>query len=155
MLFRSLQKLSEYYSNYGYAFAEADAKMDRDDTNNSIALTYVLSKGTKVSINQVLIEGNTKTRDNVIRREMRLADGDVYNGDMLRRSNARLTKLDFFDTVEITPEPTGSPETLNLRVKVKEKSTGQFSAGIGYSSYSQVFFSGQVLERNQIGRAHV
>ncbi|NCD25466.1 MAG: outer membrane protein assembly factor BamA, partial [Deltaproteobacteria bacterium] len=149
-----LQKLSEYYSNYGYAFAEADAKMDRDDTNNSIALTYVLSKGTKVSINQVLIEGNTKTRDNVIRREMRLADGDVYNGDMLRRSNARLTKLDFFDTVEITPEPTGSPETLNLRVKVKEKSTGQFSAGIGYSSYSQVFFSGQVLERNLFGMGY-
>lgn len=149
-----LQKLSEYYSDYGYAFAESDAKMARDENAKAIALTYVLSKGAKVSINQVLIEGNTKTRDNVIRREMRLADGDLYNGAMLRRSNARLTKLDFFETVEITPEPTGNPETLNLRVKVKEKSTGQFSAGVGYSSYSQVFFSGQVLERNLFGMGY-
>ena len=149
-----LQKLSEYYSDYGYAFAESDAKMARDENAKAVALTYILSKGSKVSINRILIEGNTKTRDNVIRREMRLADGDLYSGAMLRRSNARLTKLDFFETVEITPEPTGSPETLNLRVKVKEKSTGQFSAGVGYSSYSQVFFSGQVLERNLFGMGY-
>lgn len=149
-----LQKLSEHYSNYGYAFAETDAKLSRDEENKSIALTYVLSKGTKISINQVFIQGNTKTRDNVVRREMRLADGDLYNGSLLRRSNVRLNKLDFFETVEIIPEPTDRPETLNLRVKVKEKSTGMFSAGIGYSSYSQVFFSGQVLERNLFGMGY-
>jgi outer membrane protein insertion porin family len=113
-----------------------------------------MSKGNKVSINRVLIEGNSKTRDNVIRREMRLADGDLYDGAQLRRSNARLNKLDFFETVEITPEPTASPNALNLRVKVKEKPTGQFSAGVGYSSYSQVFFSGQVLERNLFGMGY-
>lgn len=84
-----LQKLSEYYSDYGYAFAESDAKMARDENAKAVALTYILSKGSKVSINRILIEGNaTKTRDNVIRREMRLADGDLYSGAMLRRSNA-------------------------------------------------------------------
>ena len=85
---------------------------------------------------------------------MRLADGDLFNGSQLRRSNTRLNKLDFFETVEITPEPTGSPNALNLRVKVKEKPTGQFSAGVGYSSYSQVFFSGQILERNLFGMGY-
>lgn len=149
-----LQKLTEHYSNFGYAFAEADVKIDRNDAENTVALTYTMSKGTKVSINRVLIEGNTKTRDNVIRREMRLADGDLFNGSQLRRSNARLNKLDFFETVEITPEPTGSPSELNLRVKVKEKPTGQFSAGVGYSSYAQVFFSGQILERNLFGMGY-
>ncbi len=149
-----LQKLTEHYSNFGYAFAEADVKIDRNDADNTVALTYTMSKGTKVSINRVLIEGNTKTRDNVIRREMRLADGDLFNGSQLRRSNARLNKLDFFETVEITPEPAGSPSELNLRVKVKEKPTGQFSAGVGYSSYSQVFFSGQILERNLFGMGY-
>ena len=149
-----LQKLTEHYSNFGYAFAEADVKINRNDAENTVALTYAMSKGTKVSINRVLIEGNTKTRDNVIRREMRLADGDLFNGSQLRRSNARLNKLDFFETVEITPEPAGSPSELNLRVKVKEKPTGQFAAGVGYSSYSQVFFSGQILERNLFGMGY-
>lgn len=149
-----LQKLTEHYSNFGYAFAEADVKMARNEEDSSLDITYVMSKGTMVSINRVLIEGNSKTRDNVIRREMRLADGDLYNGSQLRRSNTRLNKLDFFETVEITPEPTGSPNALNLRVKVKEKPTGQFSAGVGYSSYSQVFFSGQILERNLFGMGY-
>jgi outer membrane protein insertion porin family len=149
-----LQKLAEHYSNFGYAFAEADVKMARNEEDSSVDITYVMSKGAMVSINRVLIEGNSKTRDNVIRREMRLADGDLYNGSQLRRSNTRLNKLDFFETVEITPEPTGSPNALNLRVKVKEKPTGQFSAGVGYSSYSQVFFSGQVLERNLFGMGY-
>lgn len=149
-----LQKLAEHYSNFGYAFAEADVKMARNEEEKSVDITYVMSKGAMVSINRVLIEGNSKTRDNVIRREMRLADGDLYNGSQLRRSNTRLNKLDFFETVEITPEPTGSPNALNLRVKVKEKPTGQFSAGVGYSSYSQVFFSGQILERNLFGMGY-
>jgi outer membrane protein insertion porin family len=149
-----LQNLSEHYSDFGYAFAEADVKLNRNDAENTVGITYTMSKGTKVSINRVLVEGNTKTRDNVIRHEMRLADGDLFNGSQLRRSNARLNKLDFFETVEITPEPAGTPSELNLRVKVKEKPTGQFSAGVGYSSYSQVFFSGQVLERNLFGMGY-
>ena len=149
-----LQKLAAHYSNFGYAFAEADVNMARNEADKTLDVTYILSKGNKVSINRVLIEGNTKTRDNVIRREMRLVDGDMYDGAQLRRSNARLNKLDFFETVEITPEPTASPNALDLRVKVKEKPTGQFSAGVGYSSYSQVFFSGQVLERNLFGMGY-
>jgi len=149
-----LQKLTDHYSNFGYAFAQADVNIARNEQNSTLAVTYAMSKGAKVTIDRVLIEGNTKTRDNVIRREMRLVDGDLYDGSKLRRSNTRLNKLDFFETVEITPEPTNSPSALNLRVKVKEKPTGQFSAGVGYSSYSQVFFSGQVQERNLFGMGY-
>lgn len=149
-----LQKLTEYYSNYGYAFAESDVQLSRNETEKSLNVTYALSKGNKISINRVLVDGNVKTRDNVIRREMRLSDGDLYSGEKLRRSNTRLNRLDFFETVEITPEPTPNPDKLNLRVKVKEKPTGMFSAGVGYSSYAKVFFSGQVLERNLFGMGY-
>lgn len=149
-----LQKLTEHYANYGYAFAEADVQIARDEIAKALDVTYTMSKGNKVSINRVLIDGNTKTRDNVIRREMRLSDGDLYSGEKLRRSNTRLNRLEFFDTVEITPEPTPNPDKLNLRVKVKEKPTGMFSAGVGYSSYSKVFFSGQILERNLFGMGY-
>lgn len=149
-----MQKLTEHYSRFGYAFANSDVKVDRSESDKSVKITYVMSKGNKVAINRVLIEGNSKTRDNVIRREMRLTDGDVFDGTKLRRSSDRLNKLDFFETVEVTPEPTDSPNALNLRVKVKEKATGMFSAGVGYSSYSSIFFSGQVLERNLFGMGY-
>lgn len=149
-----INKLTEYYSDFGYAFADADVNIDRNEEDHSLVVTYIMSKGAKVSINRVLIEGNTKTRDNVIRRQMRLLDGDLYSGTSLRRSNERLQKIDYFDTVDITPEPTADPTALNLRVKVKEKPTGMFSAGVGYSSYAQVFFSGQILERNLFGMGY-
>jgi outer membrane protein insertion porin family len=149
-----LEKLTEHYADYGYAFAEADVRIARDEIAKALEITYTMSKGNKVSINRVLIDGNTKTRDNVVRREMRLSDGDLYSGAKLRRSNTRLNRLEFFDTVEITPEPTPNPDKLNLRIKVKEKPTGTLSAGVGYSSYSKVFFSGQILERNLFGMGY-
>ncbi|MBZ4684685.1 MAG: outer membrane protein assembly complex, YaeT protein [Desulfomicrobiaceae bacterium] len=151
---KDLNALSDHYSTFGYAFAEADVDIQRNEDAKTVAVTYVLRKGPKMSIGRVIIQGNTRTRDNVIRREMRLADGDLFNGALLRRSNARLTKLDFFETVEIIPEPTARPDTLDLRVKVKEKSTGMLAAGAGYSTYSKVFFSGQILERNLFGMGY-
>jgi outer membrane protein insertion porin family len=149
-----LNALTDYYSTFGYAFAEADVRMERSEGDKTVGITYVLAKGPKMSIGRVIIQGNTRTRDNVIRREMRLADGDLFNGGLLRRSQSRLTKLDFFETVEITPEPTANPSELDLRVKVKEKSTGMLAAGAGYSTYSKIFFSGQIVERNLFGMGY-
>ncbi len=149
-----LNALTDYYSTFGYAFADADVRIERNEADKSVAVTYILTKGPKMAIGRVIIQGNTRTRDNVIRREMRLADGDLFNGALLRRSNARLSKLDFFETVEITPEPTSRPDTLDLRVKVKEKSTGMLAAGAGYSTYAKIFFSGQIVERNLFGMGY-
>jgi outer membrane protein insertion porin family len=114
----------------------------------------VLTKGKKVYIRRVKIQGNTKTRDNVIRREMRLTDGNQFSGAMLNRSNVRLTKLDYFETVAIETVPTTEPDQMDLVVKVKEKSTGMISAGAGYSTLDKVFITGSIQERNLFGKGY-
>lgn len=147
-----MKSLSEYYSNYGYAYAEANIQFDKHVETKSVDVTFILTKKQKVHIRRVIIEGNSKTRNNVILRELRLADGDLFSGSKLRRSIVRLNKLDFFSEVDIEPVPTGDPSEMDLKVKVKDKNTGMVSGGIGYSTYDQVFVSAKVTEHNLFGR---
>jgi len=149
-----LRNLSDYYTDFGYAFADADADMDVDQENRLVNTTYLLDKGEKIYINRVHIEGNTKTRDNVIRREMRLSDGDLFSGSALRRSNERLHRLDYFETVEIEPVPTPQDDEIDLIVRVSEQPTGMISAGAGYSSYDKLFFTGMIQQRNLFGKGY-
>lgn len=148
------QALSEYYSDYGFAFAEADTDLNVDKENLTVDITYVMRKRQKVFIRRVEIEGATKTRDNVIRRQLRLADGDAFSGSALRRSNQRLNRLGYFEQANVETVSTPEPDQLDLKVRVKEKPTGQLSAGVGYSSFSQLFFSGQITENNLFGKGY-
>lgn len=149
-----LNVLTELYSDYGYAFAEADVDLQKHDAEKTIDITYVLTKGKRVYVRRVVIEGNTKTRDNVIRRELKLADGDMFSGSRLRRSNERLDKLDYFEKIDIETLPTDNPTEVDLKVKVKDKNTGALSLGVGYSTYDSVFFGGSVEERNLFGKGY-
>ncbi|MGM0610281.1 MAG: outer membrane protein assembly factor BamA [Thermodesulfobacteriota bacterium] len=149
-----LQNLTDYYTDFGYAYAETDAETDTDREAKIIDVTYHLAKGPRVYIDRVSVEGNTKTRDNVILREMRLTDGDMFKGQKLQRSNVRLNKLDYFESVNIETVPTDREDELDLKVKVKEKSTGMLSAGTGYSSLDKIFFTAQVQERNLFGKGY-
>lgn len=146
--------LARYYSDYGYAFADAGFDLDADEENKRVNVSYRLTKKQKVFIRRVTIEGNTKTRDNVIRRQLRLADGDLYSGSKLNRSNVRLNKMNIFKAAEVEPVPTGNPDELDLRVKVQEKSTGMLTGGIGYSSANGVFIGGQIYEQNLFGKGY-
>jgi len=148
------QALAEYYTNYGYAFAEADYLLDVNATSRTVDVVYTLHKRQKIYIRGVTIEGNYKTRDNVIRRELRLLDGDLFNGSLLRRSNERLNKKAFFEQADIETVPTLSENELDLKVKVKEQSTGQLSAGVGYSSFARFFLSASASERNLFGKGY-
>ncbi|NJB68873.1 outer membrane protein insertion porin family [Desulfobaculum xiamenense] len=148
------QRLTEYYSNYGYAYAEADYHLSPNREAATVDIEFELRKRDKIYIRQVIIEGNSKTRDNVIRREMRLSDGDLYSGSMLRRSGQRLGYLDYFDSADIEPVPTGEPGLMDLKVKVKEKNTGRLSAGVGYSSADGGFLAGSIEERNLFGKGY-
>jgi outer membrane protein insertion porin family len=149
-----LQRLSDFYTDFGYAFADADVDMDVDEENRIVNLTYIMDKGDKIYIRRVHIEGNDKTRDNVIRREMRLSDGDLFSGSDLRRSNERLNRLDYFETVEIEPVPTARDDEIDLVVRVREQPTGMLSAGAGYSSYDKLFFTGMIQQRNLFGKGY-
>jgi outer membrane protein insertion porin family len=148
------QSLAEYYTNYGYAFAEASVDLSKDTEERTIDVTFVLHKKQKVFIRRVLITGNYKTRDNVIRRQMRLSDGDQFSGALISRSKTRLNKLGYFESVDIETVPAERKDRLDLKVKVKERSTGSLSAGAGYSSVNQVFFTGKVQERNLFGKGY-
>ncbi len=154
VLRQDLQTLADHYTEFGYAFAQADVELDIQAEELLVNVTYVLYKGSLVYIRRVEIQGNTKTRDNVIRREMRLGDGDLFSGDLLARSKERLVRLDFFETVDIETVATEIPTELDLKVTVKEKPTGMISAGAGYSSLDRLFFTGTILERNLFGKGY-
>ncbi len=152
VLREDMKAISDFYSNYGYAYAEANIQFDQDKENKTVGITFVVTKRQKVYIRRVIVQGNGKTRNNVILREMRLADGDQFSGAKLQRSIVRLNKLDYFSEVDIEPVPTGDPGEMDLKVKVKDKNTGMVSGGIGYSTSDSVFVSAKITERNLFGR---
>lgn len=149
-----IQNLTEFYSNYGYAFAEANPELKKNREDKTIDVSYDLSKNQQVYIRRVTIAGNKKTRDNVIRRQLLLNEGERFNGRLLSQSKQRLTRIDYFEDVEMQTIPTQDPELMDIEVKIQEKSTGSFSAGAGFSSVDKVFFTGQIEERNLFGKGY-
>ncbi|MDO4839847.1 MAG: outer membrane protein assembly factor BamA [Desulfovibrionaceae bacterium] len=147
--------LQNYYNDKGYAYAEVDTRVVKNhDEENTVNVVYVINKKQKVYIRRLLVEGNEKTRDNVILREMRLGDGDQYDGAKLRRSTERLTKLRYFKNVDTELVPTESDDTVDLKVKVQEGNTGAVMAGVGYSTYFDVGVNASIMERNLFGRGY-
>ncbi len=149
------KRLTQFYGDYGYAFAEVDTKILKDESGApTLNVGYLVNKKQKVYIRRAVVEGNSRTRDNVILRELRLADGDIYEGAKMRRSTERLNRLGYFESVDTELVPTGAPEEVDLKIKVKETNTGAIMAGIGYSTYYDVGVSGSVMERNLFGRGY-
>ncbi|NNF45829.1 MAG: outer membrane protein assembly factor BamA [Desulfofustis sp.] len=135
-------RIQDYYSEQGYAFAEARPKMDISESGSRVDITLSVDRGDLVYISRIAIRGNTRTRDNVIRRELEIEEGGVFNTKGIRDSNRNLQRLNFFEEVNITPEPALDPSKMNVSVDIKEKSTGQFSIGAGYSSVDNLILMG-------------
>jgi outer membrane protein insertion porin family len=110
-----------------------------------------VEKGKLQTIDRIEITGNSKTRDKVIRRELRIYEGDLFSGSGLRRSKDRVTALGFFETVEITYKPGRDDTHVVVTVEVKEKSTGSFQVGFGFSSVENFIFTAQVTQNNFLG----
>ncbi|MGI9538436.1 MAG: outer membrane protein assembly factor BamA [Desulfocapsaceae bacterium] len=146
--------LQDYYAEQGYAFAEVRPMMDISESGSRVDITLSVDRGDLVYINRIAIRGNTRTRDNVIRRELEIAEGGVFNTKGIRDSSRNLQRVDFFEEVNITPEPALDPSKMNVTVDVKEKSTGQFSIGAGYSSVDSVILMGEISENNFLGMGH-
>jgi outer membrane protein insertion porin family len=147
-------KIQDYYAEQGYAFAEVRPKMDISESGSRVDITLSVDRGDLVYISRVTIQGNSRTRDNVIRRELEIEEGGVFNTKGIRDSTRNLQRLDFFEEVNITPEPALDPSKMNVSVDVKEKSTGQFSIGAGYSSVDSVILMGEISENNFLGMGH-
>ena len=144
--------LNDHYSEFGYAFATIKPITAKSASGDRMDVTLDISKGNLVYIDRVTIKGNTRTRDNVIRRELRIAEGGVFDSKAIRQSTQALQRLMYFEEVTITPEPSLDPDRMNVIVSVKEKSTGTFSIGAGYSSTDRLILMGQIAENNFLGR---
>jgi outer membrane protein insertion porin family len=143
--------LTDLYAEHGYAFAEARPKVEKAPDSNRVDIVLDIDQGPLVYFNRVDIRGNTRTRDNVIRRDLKVAEGGVFNSRAVRESTENLNRLGFFEEVSITPEPTMSEDQMDVVVDVKEQSTGQFSVGAGYSSSDNLLFMAEISENNLLG----
>jgi outer membrane protein insertion porin family len=148
----SAKDISDRLGAEGYAFANVNAVPELDRTNNTASFTFFIDPGRRVYVRKVNITGNTKTRDEVIRREVRQIEGGWYDGPRIERSKVRIRRLGFFEDVNIeTPPVPGSPDQIDIEIAVTEKSTGNLLAGVGYSSAEGVVVSASVSQQNAFG----
>lgn len=143
--------LADIYQDQGYAYANFNPETSVDPEARTVALDFRVEKGKLQTIERIDIVGNTKTRDKVIRREMRIYEGELFNGSGLKRSKERANALGFFETVEITYKPGRDDTHVIVTVEVKEKSTGSFQVGFGFSSVESFIFTAQVTQNNFLG----
>lgn len=145
--------VTDLYASKGYAFAEISPEVNRDDVEKRVDITFHATQGDLVYINRIIVKGNSRTRDKVIRRNMTLDEQEVFDATALKSSTDRLRRLDYFEEINITPELSLMHENLmDIIVNVKEKPTGTFSIGAGYSSVDGMMFMGEISQDNFLGR---
>src|SRR2546428_1365693 len=139
ILQRDLQILADVYKDKGYAYANVTPDTDVHSENRTVDINFAFQKGNLVTIEKIEVVGNNKTRDKVIRREMRINEGELYSGTAIRMSKARITALGYFDSVEINTRRGSGDDKMVLEVAVKEKLTGTFQVGFGFTRGASVF----------------
>ena len=149
---RDILALTEAYADKGYAFADIVPTVSLDQQTRLVNLSFTTHPGPKVYIGRIDIIGNQRTQDRVIRRELRLDEGELYSGSKLRRSRQRLNNLQYFEEVNIDTRARAEDDLLDLEVQLRERATGQFSAGLGFSSVENIIFTASVLQNNLFGR---
>jgi len=148
---KSVERLTLLSAEQGYAFARVRPRADRNAANHTIGLVYAIDEGARVYIERINIIGNTRTRDHVIRREFRLAEGDAFNPMLVDRAKKRLQGLGFFKSVEVKRRPGSAPDRLVIDVELVEQPTGELSFGAGYSTSEGVIGDISLTERNLMG----
>lgn len=148
----STKAISERLGKEGYAFANVNAAPEIDKEKRKVAFTIFVDPGKRVYVRRINVSGNTKTRDEVIRREMRQMEGGWYDADRVTASKQRIDKLGFFTDVAIeTPAVPGTADQLDVNLKVTEKPTGNLMLGLGTSSTDKVILSGSIAQNNFLG----
>ena len=144
--------LNEMYANKGFAFVQVDPMTQIDQAKKLVDVALVINKGPPVYFNRVLIAGNTKTRDKVVRRELLVNEQELYSGVKVTQSRNALQRTGYFEDVQLNTKKTDQPDALDLNVDVKEGPTGTFQVGAGYSSGDGFLFNANVSEKNFMGR---
>ena len=147
-----ITSLEELYSNKGFAFRQVDPITNINQNQKTVDIALVITKGPPVYFNRVLVAGNTKTRDKVVRRELLANEQELFSGNKITQSRNALQRTGYFEDVQITTKKTGQPDTIDVLVDVKEGPTGTFQVGAGYSSGDGFLFNANVSEKNLLGR---
>jgi outer membrane protein insertion porin family len=148
---RADKALTQAVQDRGYAFVDVKPRIKRDVAKHTLDLAFDVGEGPRVYIERINIAGNQRTMDKVVRREMRVAEGDPFNATLLRDSRQRIVDLDFFNGVNVNATPGATPDKSVVNVNVQEKATGELSLGGGYSTDIGPLVSAGLRERNLVG----
>src|SRR5450830_61327 len=148
----STKKISERLGNFGYAFSNVNANPNVDREKKEVAFTIMVDPGKRVYVRHINIAGNTKTRDEVIRREFRQFEDSWYDGEKIKLSRDRVDRLGYFKEVTIeTPEVPNSTDQIDVNMKVEEKPTGNIMVGAGFSQTDKLSLTGSISQENAFG----
>jgi outer membrane protein insertion porin family len=148
----SIKKISERMGNFGYAFANVNANPEINRDKKMVSFTVLIDPGKRVYVRRINLAGNTKTRDEVIRREFRQFEDSWYDGEKIRLSRDRVDRLGYFKEVNIeTPEVPGTTDQVDVNMGVVEKPTGNILLGAGFSSSDKLSLTGSIQQANAFG----
>lgn len=148
----AVDRISSLLGNQGYAFANVNTVPELDEASREVSLGFFVDPGKRVYVRRINLSGNTSTRDEVLRREMRQMEGGWYSAEKVERSRTRLDRLGFFENVNVeTPSVPGTADQLDVNYSVTEISSGSITAGVGYSQTSGLLFNASVQQNNFLG----
>ncbi len=149
---RSIDRLTTAIDRLQFTFADVVPEIERNKDTQTINITFRIKEGPHIFVSRIDIEGNTRTMDKVVRREMAFAEGDAFNKAKLDRSEQRIRDLGFFDDVKVTPIEGAQPDQSVVKVAVKEKATGELSFGAGFSTTDGPLGDFSIREKNFMGK---
>lgn len=151
-LTESTKAISDRLGRDGYAFANVNANPDIDKEKRKVSFTFLIDPGRRVYVRRISVVGNTRTRDEVVRREMRQLEGSFFDSQKLQLSKQRIDRTGYFSEVEVdTPAVTGTTDQVDVTVKVKEKPTGAILLGLGFSNIDKLILQASVQQSNFLG----
>jgi outer membrane protein insertion porin family len=148
---KEINTLTEKFANQGYAYVEINPEISVDNKDLLVHLTFEIEKKKRVFYERIQVVGNTKTRDKVVRRELVVAEGELYNAANMNKSRDRLKRTGFFKEVDFTTSRGSTEEKINVDIKVEEAPTGAVTFGVGYSTIESVVGSASISDRNLFG----
>ncbi len=153
-LTRDVERLEANYTDQGFFLARVSPLTDVDDQGRVVDVSFQVEKGPLYFIREIDVAGNTTTVDPVIRREMRVVEGQLYSARALGLSEGRIRRLGYFEEVNFETQPTDDPEELDIDVQVVERPTGSLSFGAGFSSQDRFVLTGSLSQSNLFGRGY-
>lgn len=152
---RNVTLLNTHVGTYGYAFADIQPRIEKNRQNKTVDLTFEVREGPRVYIERIDVVGNDRTRDEVIRRELNILEGDAYNSTKVKSAEKNLKDLGYFKKSEVLVEPGTAPDKARLVVKVEEQPTGEMGVAAGFSTLDGILGNVKFTERNFMGTGRI